>query len=175
MVNKSIISNSQVGRRRQHVRPLEIVGRFFWLFFQNSLLPINTTTGVTNTIEASQYAQLGQQVKEQITINGKNVDATKIANNVYYSDTLGIAVGTQGTVFDVSQDFKTGISKQNTDNILVISCLVDESSLLTVIIVKEPSTNVYKVASANYIKHSFNSFISALSWNQFFKEIFIYK
>jgi hypothetical protein len=122
----------------------------------NSLLPINTSTGVTNTVEAKQYTQLGQQVKEQITINGKNTEVTKIANNVYYNDTLGIAVGTQGTVFDVSKDFKTGLSKQNTDNILVMSCLVDESSLLIVVITKEPSTNVYKVASANYIKHSFS-------------------
>lgn len=122
----------------------------------STLLPINTSTGVTNTVDEKQYTQLGQQVKEQITINGKNTEVTKIAKDVYYNDTLGIAVGTQGTVFDVSQDYKTGLSKQNTDNILVMSCLVDESSLLVVIITKEPSTNVYKVASANYIKHSFS-------------------
>ena len=122
----------------------------------NSLIPINSSTGVTNTIEASQYAQLGQQVKEQITINGKNVDTTKVANNVYYSDTLGIAVGSPGNVFDVSDDFKTSVSRQNTDTILVISVLLDEASLLSVIITKEPSTNVYKVASSNFIKHSFN-------------------
>jgi len=120
----------------------------------NSFLPINTSTGITNTVEPSEYSQLGQHVKEQITINGKNSDVTKIANNVYYSNTLGIAVGSPGNVFDVSDDFKSGIAKQGNDNILVISCLIDESSLLTVIVVKEPTSNIYKVASANFIKYS---------------------
>ena len=121
-----------------------------------STLPINTSTGVVNTIEASKYAQLGVQVKEQITINGKNENTTKIANNVYYSDTLGIAVGSPGNVFDTAEDFQIGVSRQNTDNILVLSTLLDEASLLAVIIVKEPNSNVYKVASANFIKHSFS-------------------
>jgi hypothetical protein len=120
-----------------------------------TILPSNLDTAVKNNNNKRDYSTAGSQENVDITINGNTVQATKIAKQVFYSDEKGIVVGTPDNTLKASKDFKTGVTRLSTDNILVIGCLIDDNSLLIVIIVKETDSAVYEVASSNYKQYTY--------------------
>ena len=117
----------------------------------NEQIVVSVATGITKPVAATVYSQLGNQAKQSITYTGKEIEVTKISKNVFYSNNLGIIVGSTNQTN--STKFENGISVQNTDEILVISTLMDTSIILSAIIVKDPTTTNYKIASANYIPY----------------------
>ena len=122
-----------------------------------SILPVNLDTGILNNVNTNEYSKSGLKERIRLKLNGKKIDATKIAKDLFYSDKEGIIVGKADIeqALKSSDHFKDGLTRLNTDESLILGALIDESNLLNVVIVKEPGSGIYKLASSTTIPYSY--------------------
>ena len=112
-------------------------------------------TGITeDTISPNDYKTPSDNEFKKIIINGDETQVLNIANGVYWSKTLGICVQTGPSAHDTSTDYETGLSKQVTDqNVLVITTMLDNSTILVNVITRSSTAS----STANTPKYQLSS------------------
>ena len=112
-------------------------------------------TGLSaNTESSSSYTKPSSNTFEKITLRGDETQVLKMVPGVFWSKTSGICAQTGSSSYDISTDYKTGLSKQITNkNVLVITSMVtveSESRILTNIITRNTSAPIYKISSVGF-------------------------
>ena len=92
-------------------------------------------TGITeDTSSPNLYKTPSDETFDKITLDGDETQVLKMVPGVFWSKTSGMCVQTGTAGYDISPDYKTGISKQVSDkNVLVITSMVDDSILANII------------------------------------------
>jgi hypothetical protein len=112
-------------------------------------------TGLSaNTDSSSLYTTPSSNTFEKITLRGDETQVLKMVPGVFWSKTSGICAQTGSSSYDISTDYKTGLSKQITNkNVLVITLMVtieSESRILANIITRNTSAPIYKISSVGF-------------------------
>jgi hypothetical protein len=95
----------------------------------------SSATGITeDTPSPNLYKTPSDETFDKITLDDDEIQVLKMVPGVFWSKTSGICVQTGSAGYDISVDYKTGISKQVSDkNVLVITSMVDDSILANII------------------------------------------
>ena len=108
---------------------------------------MDTSIGISGTTaNINRYAPPFTQTVETIKLDGNDVTAIKIADNLYYEKTKGVCVKSSTGTFNNTTDYKTGVSKQTLNNdVLVLSTMVDNKIVVN-LITKGGITPIYTLA-----------------------------
>jgi len=107
----------------------------------------NKSIGIAGTTaNPNRYAPPFTQTAEKIKLDGNDVNAIKIADNLYYEKSRGICIKSSTGTFNTAPEYKTGVSKQTLNNdVLVLSTMVDNKIVVN-LITKGSITPIYTLA-----------------------------
>jgi hypothetical protein len=107
----------------------------------------NKSIGISGTTaNPNRYTPPFTQTAEKIKLDGNDVNAIKIADNLYYEKNKGICVKSQTGTFNTATEYKTGVSKQTLNgDVLVLSTMVDNKIVVN-LITKGGITPIYTLA-----------------------------
>ena len=134
----------------------------------HTFTPSPPDTGLSSvTSSANLYKNPSDTTFDKITIDSDETQVLNMVPGVYWSKTSGICVKTGSSSYDVSTDYKDGVSKQvSENNVLVITSMVTsagDSIILSNIITRSTGSTItpmYEISSVGFNSDVMNTNIT---------------